>query len=228
MLKDLERAETQMSDLKTTDPLEPNANSQRVLAALMGLHRAYPLQQRIDDKACDSTRETYQAVLLRWIHTAVPPLTTGFDHEALDELTALDAVFILNEHIGCPPFNVATTDIQVHFPHQTLHALSALDALALPRLLDAPATIETRCAMSGEPIHFSLTKNGELRAEEMQSAVVAFQKVANQVVRYTFDLAPGIRFVLPQHANALQQTLTLGEASAVANAFYAFQRKLLK
>ena len=82
--------------------------------------------------------------------------------------------------------------------------------------------------MSGESIHLTLTRNGELCAEEMQSAVVAFQKVANQVVRYTFDLAPGIRFVLPQHANALQQTLTLGEASAVANAFYAFQRKLLK
>lgn len=207
---------------------QPNADSQRVLMALMGLHRAYPLERRMLKEACDDTRETYLAILLRWIQTAAPPLTAGFDREALDELAALDAIFIVNEQIGCPPFNVAKTDIQVHFPHETLYALSALDALAMPRLLQTAGTIETKCAMSGETIHLTLTKNGELRAEDMESALVAFQKVANQVTRYTFDLAPGIRFVLPQHAAGLQQTLTLGEAVAVANAFYAFQRKLLK
>lgn len=207
---------------------EINADSQRVLAALTGLHRAYPLERRISNEACDDTRETYLAVLLRWIHTGVAPLTDGFDRESLDELAALDAVFIVDGQIGCPPFNVAVTDIQVHFPHETLHVLSALDALALPRLLNAPATIETRCAMSGEPISFTLTQAGELRSEEMDATLVAFQKVANEVARYTFDLAPGIRFVLPQHSAGLRQTLTLGEASAVANAFYSFQRRLIK
>lgn len=216
-----------MPDHSTNAP-PANADAQRVLAALMGLHRAFPLERRIGKEACDDTRETYLAVLLRWIQTGAPPLTAGFDRESLDELAALDAIFIVNEQIGCPPFNVAKTDIQVHFPHETLHALSALDALAMPRLLDAPATIETRCAMSGEPISLTLTKAGELRAAEMDTALVAFQKVAHQVTRYTFDLAPGIRFVLPQHAGGLGQTLSLSEAAAVANAFYAFQRKLLK
>ena len=211
-----------------TDKPQAIADSQRVLAALMGLHRAYPLERRINDEACDDTRETYMAVLLRWLQTGVAPLTEGFDRESLDELAALDAVFIVDGQIGCPPFNVASTDIQVHFPHETLHVLSALDALALPRLLRAPATIETRCAMSGEPIRLTLTQEGELRSEEMDAALVAFQKAANEVARYTFDLAPGIRFVLPQHSAGLRQTLTLGEASAVANAFYAFQRRLLK
>ena len=180
------------------------------------------------NEACDDTRETYLAVLLRWTQTGAAPLTEGFDREALDELAALDAIFIVDGQIGCPPFNVAATDIQVHFPHETLHVLSALDALALPRLLDAPATIETRCAMSGESIRLTLTPKGELRPEELGAAVVAFQKVANEVARYTFDLAPGIRFVLPQHSDGLRKTLTLGEASAVANAFYSFQRRLLK
>lgn len=205
-----------------------SANSERVLAALMGLHRAYPLERRLLQEACDDTRETYMAVLLRWWQTSSAPLTDGFDREALDELAALDAVFIVNGQIGCPPFNVAQTDIQVHFPHETLHALSALDALAMPRLLQTAGTIETRCAMSGEAILLSLTENGELYPEHLDSALVAFQKVANEVARYTFDLAPGIRFVLPQYRAELRQTLSLGEASAVANAFYAFQRRLLK
>jgi hypothetical protein len=46
--------------------------------------------------------------------------------------------------------------------------------------------------------------------------------------RYGFDLAPGIRFVRPQHVGLLRQTLTLGETCAVASAFYAFQRQLLR
>jgi hypothetical protein len=210
------------------DKPQVNADSQAAIAALMGLHRAYPLERRIKNEACDDTRETYMAVLLRWMQTGVAPLTAGFDRESLDELEALDAIFVLSESISCPPFTSAPTDIQVHFAHETLHALSALDALALPRILNAPATVETRCVMSGEPISFTLNQHGELRPEEIGTAVVAFQKVASTITRYALDLAPGIRFVLPQHRGALRQTLTLLEASAVANAFYAFQRKLFK
>lgn len=82
--------------------------------------------------------------------------------------------------------------------------------------------------MSGETISFSLTENGELRLVEMERVVVAFQKVANNIARYALDLAPGIRFVLTQHAQTLRQTLALAETAALAHAFYAFQRKLLK
>lgn len=204
------------------------ADSQRVLAALMGLHRAYPLERRIKQEACDATRETYLAVLSRWLHTAAAPTVDGFDREALDELVALDALYLVDGQIGCSPFCPAPTDIQVHFAHETLHALSALDALALPRALQAAASIETRCAMSGEPISLSLTERGELRAESLHAAVVGFQKVSEHVNRYAFDLAPGIRFVRPKHSAGLRQTLALSEAAAVANAFYAFQRGLLQ
>ncbi len=211
-----------------TNKPQATADTQRVLAALTGIQRAYPLERRIKNEACDDTRETYLAVLLRWLQTGTAPLTEGFDRESLDELTALDAIFIVNDQIGCPPFNVVKTDILVHFPHETLHVLSALDALALPRMLNTAATVETQCAMSGQPIHFSLTEEGKIRTDESSTAVVAFQKVANSITRYTFDLAPGIRFVLPEHAGTLQQTLTLDEASVVANTYYSFQRKLIQ
>lgn len=211
-----------------SDKPQANADSQRILAALMGLHRAFPLERRIKKEACDDTRETYLAVLLRWIQVGAAPSIHGFDQASLDELAALDGIFIYNGQIGCPPFTVAPTDIQVHFPHETLHALSALDALAMPRLIGAPATIESRCAMSGQPISFTMTEMGELKASDVDAAAVAFQKVANNITRYTFDLAPGIRFVLPEYARKLGQTLTLSEAVAVANSFYAFQRKMLK
>jgi hypothetical protein len=207
--------------------LQVDANSGRILAALTGLLRAYPLERRIKNEACDATRETYLALLLRWQQTAAAPVANGFDRESLDELAALDAIFVFNEYVGCPPFSPVPTDIQVRFPHETLHALSALDALALPRILKAQATVNTRCAISGEPISLTLTENGELNPAEIDGAVVVFRKVADRVDRYALDLAPGIRFALPQYGRALPQTLTLGEASAAANALYSFQRKLL-
>ena len=213
-----------MADEKQQIQVDP----QRVFSALMGLHRAYPLERRILKEACDATRETYLAALLRWVQTASAPSADGLDQEALEELVALDALLPIEGKIGCPPFSPVETDTQVQFPHETLYALSALDALAMPRLMGAAATIEARCAMSGEPIRISMTAAGELHAEDMDAAVVAFQKVADNVNRYAYDLAPGIRFVRPEHAGPLRQTLSLGEATAVANAFYAFQRKLIR
>jgi hypothetical protein len=218
----------QQEEKAVTARPETSADSQRILAALMGLHRAYPLERRIKQEACDGTRETYLAILLRWMQTGVAPSTDGFDREALDELAALDAIFIADGQIGCPPFSAVATDIQVHFPHETLHALSALDALALPRILNTAATIEARCAMSGAPVSVTVMESGALRAADLDGAVVAFEKVADNVARYAFDLAPGIRFVLPQYRPALRQTVSLVEASAIANAFYAFPRQLLR
>ena len=203
-------------------------NAQRILEALLGLQRAYPLERRMQKEACDTTREAYLAVLARWVHSGAAPSVDGFDLESLDELSALDALMIVDDHIGCPPFSVVATDIRVHCPQASFHVFSALDALDVPRLLNAAATIKTRCAVSGEPISFSLSEKGEPRVEDNHRIAVAFQKVSNHIARYALDLAPGIRFVLPQHAKALRQTLTLAESAALAHAFYAFQRKLLK
>ena len=198
-----------------------------VMQALMGLHRAWPLERRIQREACDATQETYTALLTRWVQTADGPQPVGFDDEALDELAALDAVYLTADRLACPPFCPAQTDIVLHFPHGTLHAVSALDALALPRLLDAPARIETRCPISDEVLSFTVTRDGSLREEDLGAASLAMRKIAAEVRRYPLDLAPGIRFVHPAAGASMSQALTLLEGAAVAHAFYAFQRKLL-
>lgn len=207
-----------------TAPVDP----QRVLAALAALHRAWPLERRLRSEACDATRETYLAVLLRWVQTGAAPTPDGFDREALEELTALDALMVVEGRITCPPFSAAATDIQVHLPHETLPVLSALDALALPRLTGTAATIEATCSVSGARIHIGVGEGGTPLAEHLGVARVALRKVADQVMHYAFDLAPGIRFVQPGPVEGMRQTLSLAEASAVANAFYAFQRRLMR
>lgn len=210
------------------DKPQLQVDPQRVFSALMGLHRAYPLERRILKEACDATRETYLAVLLRWVQTASAPSADGLDREALEELFALDALFPAEDRIACPPFSPVATELLVHCPHATLHALSALDALAMPRILGTGATIEARCAMSGVPLQIRMTEAGEVIAQDMDVARVVFRKVSDNVSRYAFDLAPGIRFVSAGAGGTLMQSLSLGEAIAVAHAFYNFQRKLIR
>lgn len=195
----------------------------------MALHRAWPVERRIRREACDSTRETYLAVLTRWAQTASAPAPVGFDVEELDELLALDALFLTEDEqaIGAAPFCPVPTDIVVRFPHEDLHALSALDALALPRILNTAGVIETRCPVSGQPISLQLDAQGNPMQGEADKAVVVLRKTSDEVQHYSLDLAPGIRFVHPSAAARFPQYLSLAEAIAVAHAFYAFQRKLL-
>ena len=89
----------------------PSADSQKILHALMALHRAWPLEKRIRQEACDSTRETYLAILTRWMRTASAPAPAGLDAEALDELLALDAIFLTEDEqkIGAAPFCPTTS-----------------------------------------------------------------------------------------------------------------------
>lgn len=205
------------------------ADLSRVLAALKGLHRAFPIEQRLKTQACDSTRETYLAVLTRWIQTASAPSPAGFDAEALDELLALDALYLTEDEqaIGAAPFCPVATDITVNFPHETLYALSALDALALPRMLGMAGVIETRCPASGLPINLQIDAQGNPLPGEINKAIVVFLKTGDHIQHYSTDLAPGIRFVHQSMNGRFSQSLGTAEAAAVAHAFYAFQRKML-
>lgn len=210
--------------MKPSTPADLN----KILAALKGLHRAFPIEQRLKTQACDSTRETYLAVLSRWIQTSAAPSPTGFDTEALEELMALDALFLTEDElaIGIAPFCPVQTDIVVHFPHENLYALSAIDALALPRILKTAGSIETRCPASGQPITLTIDANGSPLQGEIAQALVAFIKLSDDPQHYSTDLAPGIRFIHPALASQFPQHLTLTEAAAAAHGFYAFQRKL--
>lgn len=208
--------------------MESQANLPKILAALKGLHRAFPVEQRLKTQACDSSRETYLAALSRWMQTSAAPTPTGFDAESLEELMALDALYFTEDEqaIGVPPFCPVQTDISVHFPHEKLYAVSAIDALALPRILNCAATIETFCPASGQPISIRVDAQGAPFESDQGKALVVFRKVCDDPIHYAADVAPGIRFVHPALAGQFPQQLSLAEAAAVAHGFYAFQRKL--
>jgi hypothetical protein len=209
---------------------QTQADLNKILAALKGLHRAFPIEQRLKTQACDSSRETYLAALSRWMQTSAAPAPTGFDAEALGELMALDALYFTEDEqsLGLPPFCPVETDIAVHFPHERLYAVSAIDALALPRILDCAATIETICPVSNQPIQIRVDAQGAPFESDQGRAVVVFRKISDEPRHYAADVAPGIRFVHPAMACQFPQQLTLAETAAVAHGFYAFQRRLLQ
>lgn len=205
------------------------ADLSKVLAALHAMHRAFPVEERLKKQACESSRETYAAVLARWVQTAAAPAPAGFDAESLNELLTLDALYLTEDEqaIGLAPFCPARTDIAIHFPHETLYALSALDALALPRLLATAGTIETRCPASGLPLSLNIDAQGNPLPEDAHKAVVVFSRLGDEIRHYALDVAPGIRFLHPSTGGRFGQTLGLAEAAAVAHAYYAFQRRML-
>lgn len=206
------------------------ADLNKILAALKGLHRAFPIEQRLKTQACDSSRETYLAALSRWMQTSAAPSPAGFDAGSLEELMALDALYFTEDEqaIGVPPFCPVETDIAVHFPHEKLFAVSAIDALAQPRILKSAATIETFCPVSGQPIQIRVDAQGAPFESDQDKAVVVFRKISDDPRHYAADIAPGIRFVHPALSSQFPQQLTLAEAAAVAHGFYAFQRKLFQ
>lgn len=205
------------------------ADLTKVLAALKGLHRAFPIEERLKTEACESTLVNYLTILTRWIKTAAAPAPDGFDPEALDELMALDAIYLTEDEsaIGLAPFCPVETDIKVSFPHETLFVLSAIDALALPRLLETAGVIETRCPLTGQAISIQIDAQGKPLPEDIDKAQVVFLKSSDQVQHYSLDVAPGIRFIHPSMSGRFVQSLGMAEAAAVAHAFYAFQRKMI-
>jgi hypothetical protein len=209
---------------------QTQANLNKILAALRGLQRAFPLEQRLKTQACDSSHETYLAALTRWMQTSAAPAPTGFDAEALEELMALDALYFTEDEqsLGLPPFCPVETDIAVHFPHEKLFAVSAIDAFAQPRILKSAATIETYCPVSGQQIHIRVDAQGAPFESDQDKAVAVFRKISDEPRHYAADVAPGIRLVHPAFAGQFPQHLSLAEAAAVAHGFYAFQRKLLQ
>jgi hypothetical protein len=121
-----------------------------VLSALQRLRDKFPLQQRIES-ALPETRAAYARVLRHWAdHGKAPAFgTNSVPEPLLKELVAMDALVIDEYGIGCYPFSARGTGISVHYSDKTVHAMCAVDALAIPRLTQHASRITARCALCG-------------------------------------------------------------------------------
>ncbi|WP_367395185.1 organomercurial lyase [Cupriavidus sp. Agwp_2] len=198
-----------------------------VLRAMQTLRAAFPLQQAMEG-ADLALRAAYVRALSHWTLQGMPPPRDFASNQAIQELVALDALVIDECGIGCYPFSARETGIHVHFSGHRVAAMCAIDALAIPRLVQHTSRVAARCAVCHCHLACAVAANGSVDGGNPQGVRVVWHAGAVAEGACCRVLCPGIRFVCRHCAEPPGATgLSLPEAAAVGNGFFAFQRRLL-
>lgn len=214
-------------DISNESRLELKASFTRALQTLRG---EFPLQARIED-APPAQREAYARILDRWIREAAPPGTGIAPLAQLEALSAMDAIVNDGQGIGCYPFSARKTGINVHFSGKRVQAMCAIDALAIPRMVGQASRITARCAVCRCRLACAVAASGSIEQENHNpdaARVVWGLDAGGGGQACCHSLCVGIRFIC-RHCTAPAGALILSlpQASAVGNAFFAFQVRLL-
>jgi len=142
----------------------------------------------------------------------------------------MDAIAIGEQGIGCYPFSARQTEIHVHFAGKSVHAMCAIDALAIPRMVRQAARITARCVVCRCHLACSLAANGSVEKEHQnpEAARVVWESGAGEGQACCNSLCVNINFVC-RHCTTSPGALifSLPQAAAMGNAFFSFQRRLL-
>lgn len=210
------------------NPLKNRADPKTVvLEALARLRAQFPLETRVL-AASEATRATYAQVLMQWLQ-APPPSASAFDAEAIAQLVKLDALVREENGLGCYPFSTEGSGPRVTLRDNTVHAMCAIDALAIARLAHARTTIEANCMSCDTPIALQVEENGGLDHDQVELARVVWQHTDISNSSCSQSLCRNIRFLCPACPEPKEAgtCFSLPQAAAIANAFFRFQAPLL-
>lgn len=148
------------------------------LRALQKLAHEFPLQARIEG-AQPPVPAAYSGILGHWVREAPPPGAGIAPRVELDALAATDAIVIGEQGIGCYPFSARQTGIRVHFSRQNVHAMCAIDAFAIPRMVRHAARITARCVVCRCHLVCAVATNGSVEREHQnpEAARVVWEPV---------------------------------------------------
>ncbi len=203
-----------------------SALKHETLRFLDALRTAFPLEQRIE-RADAITKNAYARVLASWIDGRIPSIDF-LPAELLHSLITLDAIVPGVEGIGCYPFSTDDRDISVHFGHRRVAAMCAIDALAIARLARSASIVEARCNVCSSQVCCHVQADGSLLHDAGADMRVLWRHDKCNT-RFSSDgLCRNLVF-LCRHcaAPADSDCLSLPQATAVANAFFGFQRRLI-
>ena len=190
------------------------------------LRAAFPLEQRIE-RAEMATRGAYARVLTRWIEGKIPSLDLLSPAE-MQSLRELDAIVPGPSGIGCYPFSVDDRGISVRLGHRRVSAMCAIDALAMARLASSTGIVNARCVTCLNPVSCEVQADGSLQHDACESARVLWRHAVRKTGSCSDSLCRDLVFLCRQCASPEDSDcLTLPQATAVANAFFRFQRGLI-
>ncbi len=211
----------------TNDPAQTRtALRNDALLFLDKLRTAFPLEQRIEQAAA-ATRNAYGRVLIHWIEGKIPALDLLSPVE-LQSLSELDAIVPGAGGIGCYPFSIDDRGIRVRLGHHCVSAMCAIDALAMARLARTVSMVEARCVNCLNPVTCEVQADGSLQHEACGAVRVLWRNSVRNTHSCSDGLCRDLIFLcqrcMPPDGG---ECLTLPQATAVANAFFRFQHRLI-
>lgn len=137
----------------------------KVQNAIAKLSHILPLKARLDDLDQDRAR-IYFSILHGFYQLGRAPLLSELREEhinaqqRLSDLGGLDMLTLddSGEIRGCYPFSMENRGHTMQLNGFKMHAMCALDALAPSAMFACSSTIESECAVSGEPVHIELNE----------------------------------------------------------------------
>ncbi|MDH4134025.1 MAG: alkylmercury lyase family protein [Gammaproteobacteria bacterium] len=209
----------------TPAPNRPEAR-QAALDGLARLRAAFPLETRIETAGQSHVRE-YTRVLTEWLRARVPPINF-ISTESSAALIALDAIVADELGLGCYPFSARPTGIVVTLPAGPVHAMCAVDALAIARLAESAITIDAPCAVCANPLHLRVEANGGLEHDQVERARVIWKAACHAPGSCSSNLCRSLLLLCPAcEAPAGSTVYTLPQATMIGNSFFGFQRRLI-
>jgi hypothetical protein len=209
-----------------TDAVPPSNARTQVMQALATLRGLFPLEQRITH-ATPAQRQAYGLILATWVEGRIPAAGLGAT-PGVQELAQQDALVVSAEGIGCYPFSARDSAIQVAFGGASVHAMCAIDALAIARLVAAETRITSACQVCAAPLVCVVEANGALAHDQEPAPRVIWQTGARGGQDCSQTLCRHIRFICAHCAAPPEAGLyTLAQAAVIGNAFFGFQRTLL-
>lgn len=146
-----------------------------ISAAVARLNGQLPLQDR-QRKLAPTLAQVHRCIIRSLVEEGRPPnrqeireLLGGGDVDAALERLKSDDLIVLNtegnEAVGAYPVTIEDTPHRVTVNGHDIHAMCALDALSVGPMFQAEVDIQSRCQLTGEPIHIRQQDQEILLAE---------------------------------------------------------------
>lgn len=200
---------------------------------LSALAQEFPLAARLEVLP-DEVRHTYGAIIAEWYESGAAPQPNSFKQEHLAILAQSDAVVLTPLGIACYPFSATPTNVRVRYLDRSCHAMCAIDALAIPCIVGAPAEIEAVCSICRRPLSIRVDPTsgspGRLKDVAITHSDVAVLYTPSSAEHEVCckQLCPSIVFVCEDCVDLGEvRPLSVAAATVVGSEFFAFQRPYL-
>ena len=187
------------------------------------LRADFPVEARLAGTR-PAVQDAYGAVLRHWIDHGRAPVASVIDGDHRAVLDRLDLIVATRQGLGCYPFSSAATGIEVVWGRHTVQAMCAIDALAIPMLVKHTCRIAARCGECRTLLEVPVSSGSPPAAAPIK---VRYRDPGDAGAAHCSEsLCRGIDFVCEACVGSeLANLMSLDQASAVARAFFGFQRR---